>query len=147
MPDITLAASVTRTQLGLGDLNINDHVSFYLATQLLGAQVQWNRQQVTSPFTDGAVTTQRFRQQVTEQVGVEVLAATAAEMQTNLAELLAAFCQDSYTLTLVVDGTTYAYRCEAADYQVAWTGPRFAARQGQVLFNVPRQPEPVSGGV
>jgi|SRR6184192_3654342 len=147
MPDITLSVTVSRTGLGLSALEINDHLDYYIAPQFLGANAQWNRTQVTSPFLDGSVTTQRYRQTVNEQLGVEVLGASQADLQAKLSALLGAFFQDSFTITITVDGTAYAYACEAADYQVNWNGPRFIAAQVQVVFSVPRSPAPVSGGV
>ena len=145
MPDLGLDVSVSRALLGLADLAINDHLAYYLSPQFLGGQVTWNRQQATSPFVDGAVTTYRTRGMVTEQLGVEVLGDTPGELDGNLAVLLAAFVQDSFHLAVAIGAQSWEYLCEAADYQVAWSGPRFIARQLQVLFGVPRQPVPVAG--
>lgn len=146
MPELSMGVVLTRDLLGLGDLAINDHLNYYIGPQFLGSMVSWNRQQATSPFIDGAVTTYRTRSQVTEQVLVEVLGDSAAELHTNLAALVAAVCQDAYRLNVSVDGQSWAYACEAADYQVAWAGPRLVARQVQVSLGIPRSPVPISGG-
>ena len=142
-----MSVLVSRTLLGLPALQINDHLNYKVAPQFLGGNVQWNRTKVTSPFLDGEVTTQRTRQNVSEQVAVEIYAGSAAQLQTNTAALIAAFNQDSFTLTVTLDGTVYAYQCEAADAQTMWTGPRMMAHRGQVLFAVPRQPVPLIGAV
>jgi hypothetical protein len=147
VPDISMSVLLSRTPLGLPALQINDHLNYKIAPQFLGGNVQWNRQKVSSPFLDGEVTTQRSRQSVAEQIAVEVFAGSAAELQTNTAALIAAFSQDSFTLTVTLAGTVYAYACEAADVQVAWTGPRMMAHQGQVVFSVPRQPVALVGAV
>lgn len=143
--DLSLSVTVSRTLLGLSDLPINDHVTYYVAPQFLGGQVQWNRQQVTSPFTDGAVTVYRNRQLVTEQIAVEVMARTGAELKAAVDTLIDAFLQDSFTLTVTSDGATYQYACEAADYALLWAGPRMIARQAQVMLSVPRQPAALAG--
>lgn len=145
MPELGLSVVVGRGLLGLADLEINDHVSYYVAPQFLGGQVAWTRQQVTSPFCDGAVTTYRTRGVVSEQLGVEVLGDSPAEVNTGLAVLLAAFVQDSFAIAVAIGDQTWQYACEAADYQVAWSGPRWLANQLQVLFTVPRQPVPAVG--
>ena len=142
-----MSVLVSRTLLGLPALQINDHLNYKVAPQFLGGNVQWNRTKVTSPFLDGEVTTQRTRQNVSEQIAVEIFAGSAAELQANTAALLAAFSQDSFVLTVTIAGTVYAYQCEAADAQTAWTGPRMMAHQGQVVFGVPRQPLALTGGV
>lgn len=154
MADLNLSVVLTRDWLGLGPLNINDHVSYAVAQQFLGSTVSWNRNQLTSPYMDGSFTASRQRQSVTEQIAVEVFGRSTANgamspttLQANLAALIAAFNQDSFSLTLTLDGTTYSYEAEAADYQVSWVGPRFMARQVQVVFSLPRQPVPLAGGV
>lgn len=145
MPDLALHVTVSRTLLGLAALDINDHDTYYLAPAFLGANVQWNRTQVTSPFMDGAVTTQRQRQMVTENITVEVLADTGARLKTAMDQLVSAFIQDSFTVTVAIDGATYQYRCESADYQLIWNGSRMIEHQGQVVLQVPRQPAALSG--
>ena len=146
MPELGMGAAVSRTALGLADLDINDHLAYYLTPAFLGGTVSWTRQQVTSPFIDGAVTTYRTRGVVSEQVGVEVLGADVAELNTNLAALLAAFTQDAFHLAVAIGDEDFEYACEAADYQVGWSGPRWLATQLQVVFTVPRQPVPIAGG-
>jgi hypothetical protein len=147
MPDLGLAVTVSRSALALTDLDINDHVAYRCAAQLLGGQVSWRRNQVSSPWIDGAVTVSRAREMVTEQLGVEVFGATATELETNVAALVQAFGQSSFTLTVTVEGLAHGYACEAADINYAqfWNGPRLVARQAQLVFSVPRQPVPTAG--
>ena len=149
MADIGLSVTVSRAPLGLAPLEIGGGDGrFYLAAQFLGGAVQWNRQKVSSPFVDGEVTTQRSRQNVSETIGVEIRADTHLHLQAYTRELLTAFTQDSFTLTINVEGAVYAYACEAADYQlVTWSTPRMVAKQGQVMFTVPRMPVPLAGAV
>lgn len=145
MPDIALNATVSRTLLGLDPLDINDHDTYYLSPTFLGANVQWNRTQVTSPFMDGAVTTQRQRQMVTENITIEVLGGSAPGLKAAFDVLVSAFIQDSFTLTVGVGAATYRYACETSDYQLIWSGPRFVANQGQVVLQMPRQPVALAG--
>lgn len=146
MPDIGLSVAVTRSLLGLADLDINDHESFYVAPNTLGAQLTYNRQQVGAPWCDGQVTVNRSKQNVSEPVVVEVLGDDNSEVFANMAALIAAFSQDSFTLKITVDGVVNNYRCEAADYQIgAWVTGRLAAEQAQVTFTVLRQPVAAAG--
>lgn len=147
MPNLSMDVSVTRSLLGLSDLHINDHVNYALAPAFLGATVQWNRNQVSSPFLDGAVTVTRTRQMVTETIAVEVFGANQSTVQLHASQLIDAFLQDNFVLSVVIEGATQSYQCETADYQVAWTGPRWIQNQLQVSFSVPRQPVALSGGL
>jgi hypothetical protein len=147
MSDVDLSVTISRTALGLGPLEIATSREYYLGTQFLGAAVQWDRQQVTSQWLDGAVTTSRHRQMVTEQLAVEVVGGDLREVQDRINELVRAFLQDSYVMTVKAGGSTRSYRCETADYQdLSWTTPRLAGAQGQVVLSVPRQPVALSGG-
>lgn len=146
MPDIALSVQLSRDALGLAPLEIADRNPYYLSPQFLGAQVTWNRQKASSPFVDGEVTTQRSRQNVTENIGVEIVASSMLELQAYTEELIEAFLQSRYTMTVITDGATFGYRCETADYQVLWTTSRLVAKQGQVVFAVPRQPVALVGG-
>lgn len=145
MPDLTLSCTISRTLLSLSALELNDHVKFYIGAESQPGQVTWQREQVTSQFVEGDFTVSRRRGNVMETVTLEVLGDNQAQLQTNLAELIAAFKQDSFTLTTTFNGTSYAWACEAADYQVLWSGPRMVANQIQVQFQVPRKPIPTIG--
>jgi len=161
LTDLDLSVTVSRHNLGLDLLQINDQVVYRCAaTPFLGESMSWTRNQLTSAYIDGAVTVNRARQMVNEQVAVEVSGRNAAmpkraptqlQAQLNMAVLIEAFTQDSFVLELLLgDGTgaaRYSYQCEAADVQVAWASPRAIAMQNQVVFTVPRQPVPISGGV
>lgn len=145
MPDLTLSVLVSRTILGLSDLQINDHTNYFIAPGSFGGAVTWNRTQVQSPYIDGAVTVNRTRNMVNDAINVEVRGNDTAGVHTNLQALLNAFIQDNYTITVSVNGSSRQYACEAADYHAEWTGPRWVANQIQVALTVPRFPVPISG--
>ena len=140
MTDLPMSVLISRTLLGLADLEINDFVNYYVAPQFLGAINEWDRVQATSAYVDGAATVQRKLQMVQEQVVVEVMGGDSAELQDNCVAITEAFTQDNFTMTVTIDGIVKVYACEAAGYQLAWTGPRLIEHQGQLTFTMPRQP-------
>src|SRR3954471_7485848 len=141
-----MSVTVTRTLLGLPDLELNDFVRYSIGAQFLGGNVSWNKQQVGSIFVDGQTTTARSMQNVTEQVAVEVYAEDIDELRANTTEVDQAFFQDSFVMTVTVDGVVYAqYMCEAADRQLTWTGPRLIEHQNAIVYSMPRQPLPLAG--
>lgn len=147
MPDLDMGVTVSRDALGLTDLDVNDHTSYKIAAQFLGGQASWNRTTVSSPWVNSETTTQRSMKNVEEQVAFEILADTDVQLQTRMATLRAAMLQGDYVLTVTIGDATYAYQCEAADVQVVWTGVRFMALRGQMIFSVPRKAEPLIGAV
>lgn len=141
MTSLTIAVVISRDSLGLGDLSINDHVSYIVAgPEFLGGNQSWDRVQVNSIFVEGDITTHRRRQNVMEPVSVEVLADTMAELKSKTSDLVDAFSQDKFTMNVSISGDVTVYSCEAADAKVTFTTPRLAAKQLQVAFNVPRKP-------
>lgn len=145
--DVDLSVTVSRDLLGLSPLEIATSPDYYIGLQFLGAQVQWERQQITSPWLDGAVTVSRHRGMVTEQIAVEILATSLNTLRAKMLTLIRAFIQDSYQMTVHAENATRIYQCEAADYQDAsWTTPRMSGAQGQIVLSVPRQPLLVGGG-
>lgn len=141
-----MSVLVSRTLLGLADLEINDFENYYVASQFLGANAGWNRTQIGAPWTDGTVTVNRTRQMVNEPLAVEVFGGDLEDVKNNVAELLDAFAQDAFTIDVTMDGFEYAkYQCEAADVQHGWVGARFIEGQVQIVFSVPRQPVPLVG--
>lgn len=145
MSDIALSVVLSRDALGLPPLQINDHLNYYIAPSFLGASQSWQRNTVGSPFIDGTTTTFRTRQMVQEPIQVEVPADTTAELYTQMATIVQAFSQDSFTMTVTVNGQVTQYACEAADFTVLWQSPRIVNKQGQVTFTMPRQPVPLTG--
>jgi len=144
VPDLTLSVTVSRDLLGLGSLEINDHDAYFMAP-FTPAGVTWSRTTVASPFVEGDITVHRRRANAQESLVVEVNGDTQAELSTNLRTLLQAFQQDRFNVDINVGGTHYVWACEAADYNVAWDGPRFIAKRLQVTLGVPRMPVPVEG--
>lgn len=148
MPDILFSVVVDRTDLGLADLDLNDHLSYYVSSQgLFGQAVSYQRNQVTSPYLDGGVTISRNKEMVTDSIGIEVLGHSNPDVQSKLQALVAAFTQDTYNLQVAFNTTVYQWACEAADYTINWDSTRWIAKQLLVNFSFPRQPVAVKGGI
>jgi hypothetical protein len=147
MTNMTLGFTISRTLLGLGTLDLNDHTNFYIAPGTWGSAVSWDRTQVGSKFVDGKVTTHRVMEMVQEPLAVEIRGSTNAAMWVNIRALTVAMKQDTFQITTNWNGDTSVWNCEASDLQgLVFTGPRIIAKQMQATYQVLRQPVPVSGG-
>jgi len=147
MTDLNVVAKVSRGQLGLSDLNVNDHSSYVLAGNMaFGGAVQWARKQLEVPWVDGQVTVERHRQNVTEPLSFYVAGPDLATLDTRLGTLIAAFHQDRFTFQLVVGGANHAWDCEAADIQqVLYDTVHVHNKYVTVTFSVPHKPIPLAG--
>lgn len=148
--DFTLSVLLTRSLLGLSDLEVNDHDAYYVAAgsgDQLSPVVQWEKDQATSRYVEGAVTVSRVRKQFNLNLTVEVMGDTQSDITANIAALLQAATQDHYTLKITVNSVPTYYAAEAADYGAPRTGPRINARQVQIALQVPVQPVPSLGVV
>lgn len=146
MTDLITSATVTRTLLGLSNLNINDHVNYTLTDTIMGGTVTWERNTASSPYVDGDITVSRRRPNVQEQLRIYVMGDNQNMLQQNLSTLIQAFIQDTYTLQIAPGNQAYAWQCEAADYTIAWSNVHFVAKKLEVTFSIPRRPVMTAGG-
>lgn len=149
MADLAVTAYVSRAQLSLADLNVNDHAKYVVAApQAFGGAVQWDRKQVSVPWVHGDFTTQRRMVNATEPITFYVAGSSQSDLDTNLGELKAAFMQDRFTFQMVVDGANHAWDCEAGDVSgVTYDTAHVAARYVAVTFSVPHRPIPLAGNL
>lgn len=141
---MTLSVVLTRTLLGLGDLEINDHTNYYVA-ELGDLSVTWRRLTTSSPYVDGEVTTQRSRQNTTRQIVVEVLGADWGDAQANARALMDALGQDEFEMTITQNTEVTTFLCEASDFTWRQTKERWHANRGQVAFSLLAKPVPIAG--
>lgn len=147
MADPVVSASVTRGELSLPDLNLNDHVAYIVSggDLVFGATVTWRRQQVQSPFVDSKITTGRVLDIVQDKFAVDVMGPDHVTMASNVQALINAFSQSYFNLTVQFDAQPYTYACEASDYTMDWTVPRMYGLRTQVKFNLLRSPTALNG--
>lgn len=134
--DVTL----TRLELGLGTLDLNDHANYLIAENMMGAAQTWNRQTVKSPFVDGEFTVHRAKAQRQETLAVQVLGGTQTILQANLKALTDALSQFRFTWAITMDETNRSWSCETADYTVDFSRDRWMAHKVLVTAQIPVYP-------
>lgn len=147
MPDFGLSCSITRSSLSLADMDLNDHLNYYLAGDALAEVAQaWSRNQLRSPFVDGAVTTYRTREMINVPLVLEVLGDTLAGMKANMLAAIQAFSQDAFNIAWAAGGASYQFEAEASDHSQLYSVARLAAHQAQLRLTVPCQPVDLIAG-
>jgi hypothetical protein len=141
----TFAATVTRSDLGLSALDINDHTNFQVISEIMGAMVSYDRRTVSSPYVNGDITVHRRRGNVAERFGVYVRGSNQTAIRANIQTLVDAFSQNKFNLSMTLDSVEWSYSCEASDYQIEWVNANFSALQVKVVFNLIRSPIPLVG--
>jgi len=114
-------------------------------------QVINSRIWATSGYVNGAVQVWSVEGEVAATLKVfvfETVEAGWGQLQTDLATLITAFKQPSYTVTLTIDAATFAWSCTNADYAIdAFPKVAVLGLQLGVTFDIPRSPIPVSGPI
>ena len=137
-----------RSSSPVNGLNVNDGVNYILTPNDLNpATVIYRRAQVTSPFVEGRFTTNRVLDAVEATMEIDVLGSSHSNLQSNIASLVAAFSADTYVISITIDGATYSWDCEAADYAMLWAHERMHALRVPMRFAFQRQPTPAGGPI
>jgi hypothetical protein len=146
MADLAVTAVVTRTELGLENLDINDNLNYQLGRALRIGSVTWRRESVTSPYVHGRIPVHEVKDAAESSLVVHCFGETSAAAMTNLGVLLEAFTgQWDYSIALNVDGVNYQWRCERADYEVGFITETILAKLIPVSFTFHRHPIPLQG--
>lgn len=151
--------TVTRSELSLSTLDINDEATYYcLFEGFASGGGQWERHMVDSPYTDGEYEVGKRLRNSEVAMGLAVKGSTQAALDAAVAALVdvdtgAFVAQYSYDVTVTIAGYARTWRCYAADWQVDWKGnwidgitdlgPYYAP----IALAIPRRPIPVAGAV
>lgn len=150
MTNISVSCSITRTELALADLNLSDSSNYKLIGIGPGT-LEWNRQYASSPYVHGEVLVNAVKSQGNLPLSVRCLGSTQSSREANVAALCRALEQFIYNLTVTVEGVTYTWQCDPADYSLDDKGEisKFhrLAKQTVVTAQVPRHPIPIAGSV
>lgn len=150
MADLVIAASVTRTELGLADLSLENPGSYRVVSAGPGS-VSWRRRVAASPYCHGEALVSAVKEEVTQALVVRVYGSTAADLNTKTAALLRAFDQFDYRLSLTIDGVTSTWACQPANYSPMGRGELepnlLRARMQAYALEIPRNPIPLIGAM
>lgn len=144
---MTLSGSITRTELSLSALALND--DNYSIVEWGPGELTWRRSSVGSPFVDGTYLVNAVKDQMSVSARIRVTGSNKGDCMNKVGTLLRAFEQSSYTLTVIVDGTTFSYACEPADW--SWgEGGQFQkfhneAYKQEIGLMIPRLPNALAG--
>lgn len=148
MSDINVSAWVTRTELSLGNLDVNDGANYVLARGITPGAVSWRKQFVESPFYEGRYVVHEVKDAVEMKIPFYVHGATYAAVHANLETLLAAFTEQStYEVHTVIEGVDHGWTCERADYEVGFVTEMFVAKMIPIQFTTMRAPTPAAGAL
>lgn len=149
LPDLVVDGSVTRQLVPggpLAALDLQDGTNYEFISVSPGDK-SWRRESATSPFTHGRTLIGATLDVELAEVMIRVKGTSMSHLDSNLAALLRAFEQFAYALTIVIDGVTWTWQCEPADYTLQLSKFHMMARIHEVTFTVPRNPIPTAGSV
>lgn len=146
MADLTVNAAISRTELSLADLDIDDGVNYILGNGVQAGAVSWRKETVTSPFYEGRFVVHEVKDAADLKFLVYVIGETYPAVNTKVATLLQAVTEQySYELKLNVQGQQHTWVCERADYEVAFATTTVNALKIPVQITTMRHPAPTAG--
>lgn len=139
---MALTASVTRTLLALGALNLRTS-SHMLDTPEEDAiePVTWRREKVKSPYVDGEFLVTAVKETSGLSLRLIVQGTSLANLEANNKALVDAFSQFTYQVTI----GAHTWKCEPADYMVGLKWQMHGFMVNPVTLLAPRHPVPVLG--
>lgn len=139
-------ATITRTELSLSTLTLIDS-TYDIMNQpgLDGGRVSWRRENAASPYVAGVTEIGSVKDDVLTSLVMRVTGASHSDVQTKVSTLISAFSQKTYTLTIGLDGTSWAWACRRADYAISFDLPMRWQKVARVALSIPRSPVPTSG--
>lgn len=148
MADMQVDGVITRTELALSNLAFNSTNGYYVARDGFGpGEVSHRTTYAQSPYVIGQTMTHAVKDLQTSTLKVRVKGDTQAEMYTRLETLCEAFEQFNYTLTLIINGETFTYDCDTANYSVGNGGDLedlwLRSNTQMVAFEIPHKPKQV----
>ena len=145
---LTLSLYVTRTELGLTNLQLNEDPYKVSANDFNPGSVVFRRETAKSPYVDGGIVTGAVKDLVEGGINIDVSGADHSALRTNLDTLITAVTEQRYfDLYFTVNGAEYAWKCDRADYATGFVHERLHAIYLPVAITFTRAPTPVSGPV
>lgn len=148
---LTLDCQVTRAELSLGTLYLQDPANGYQVVEVGPGAMSWRRETVVSPYVHGNTLVGAVKDQLTIPITVQIKGSSASQLDTRLDVVLDAFSQFFYGVGVVIDGVTKAWLCQPADWSVGEGGKfnkhHLMSKMYEVTLNVPRHPVPFAGSM
>lgn len=148
MANIQTDGLITRTELGLGNLAFTPANGYYIARSGFGPGEVTNRTSyVQSPYVIGQTLVHAVKDMQTSTLQVRVKGSSQSDMYTKMTTLCTAFEQFSYNLTIIINGVSFTYACDVANYTVGDGGnldDLWLRSDTQMLaFEIPHKPKQV----
>jgi hypothetical protein len=140
-----MTAGITRTLLGLGDLNLNTDP--FIVVDVKPGEVQWRRQETASFYVDGEFTVGRAKNSPRVQWTQQVSGTDQDDLDANMAALIDAFEQDTFQISYDLDGNTHTWRGECADWNPTYEKERVHGLIQLVVFSFKRMPRALAGAI
>jgi hypothetical protein len=149
MPILAINLQITRTELGLGNLELEDPANGYQVVSFGPGATSWRRDTVNSPYVHGSTLINAVMDLQIAPLVVRVKGVTATQKESRLGVLIDALSQFLYGIGSIIDGVSYVWICQPADYSIGDGGEfnKFHEKNlmTEVVFMIPRNPVPYQG--
>lgn len=151
MGDILNQGFITRDELSLADLSLTNADGFFIQRDGFGpGDTSFRRVYAQSPFVQGQYQVHATKDMMNSNLTIRVEGDDNTDLWAKIDALTTAFEQFRYTLVLNINGHTFSYLCDTADYSVGEGGNVqdlwLRSDTQLVTFSIPHFP-PVAGAV
>lgn len=147
---LDLTGSITRTELGLGQLSLDVDGTYSIVSFSEGG-VTWRRTAVAGKYQRGHRLIQAQQDTATDVLLVRVYGDSWIEVNNRVKVLRDAFSQFTYQLTVTINGLVRTAECEPADMDVVGEDTRRKgltfANMREIQFSIPRDPRLIAGAI
>lgn len=139
---------ITRAELSLANFAFGPANGYYIQRGGFGpGEVSHRTTYAESPYVIGKTLTHAVKDLMTSTLIIRVEGTDHSDMMDKTEELCEAFEQFAYTLTIIIDGESYTYACDTADYSIGDGGQLddlwLRSATQLVSFEVPHKPKQV----
>lgn len=157
---MNLTVTVSRTLLGLPDLDLNNPAGGLVVVNLGPGRREINLNEVTSPVSDGAVVVGGRAEMQTAFMTVRAYASSEAAVLTLLDTVAEAMNQRQFLLTVTMEPSsgvaiaantrTEVWSCYASDHSIGasgrWEADKLSGGWQDISFEIPRLPDALNYG-
>lgn len=147
---IDVAGEVSRASLGLGPLTLEADGLRHIVSVTEGG-VTWRRTVAEGKYQRGRALLAAVRDTTTDVLVIRVYGPTATDLENRVRNLITAFSQFTYTVTLTINGVTRTIDCEPADIDTVGDDTRRKTlRYGhmrELQISIPRDPQLIEGAI
>lgn len=136
---------ITRAELSLADLVIDGSIYGFRPNPEIAKRTRRRTTAAPSPFVWGTTETSSVPDQSVNTIVMTAKATSESALIGYVSALTDAVEQSTYEMAMTINGVTYRWTCDPADWAVAFDESHLFTRKANITLIMPRSPRAVTG--